>query len=84
MKRNSILIYISVVLVTVMVFIWGCENQATDPQVAEGTQQDFSANGLKKSAIRFNLSVAILVSPNVYRVLVIFLTSFRNPSLTGA
>ena len=50
MKRNSILIYISVVLVTVMVFIWGCENQATDPQVAEGTQQDFSANGLKKTA----------------------------------
>lgn len=50
MKLNITLTCISAVLLIAMVFIWGCQDQPTAPQVAENTQQDLPTAKLDKTA----------------------------------
>jgi endo-1,4-beta-xylanase len=50
MKFNSKLTSLLGVLLITMFFIWGCQNQSTDPVVADDTQQDLQTTSLNKTA----------------------------------
>jgi endo-1,4-beta-xylanase len=50
MKFSRTIVVVLAVLSAAMVFIWGCENQPTAPQVADNTQQTLSTGGLEKTA----------------------------------
>ncbi|MBP8975330.1 MAG: glycoside hydrolase family 11 protein [Bacteroidetes bacterium] len=50
MKLNKISICVLAILSITLVFVWGCQNQPTEPIATEDTQNELSVTSLKKTA----------------------------------